>query len=79
MAGYVYGGDQPHKPPRAPGGRPATGLMPFEQGKCGTNAGYHQHHRHEQKPCLECKDAHKAYDAEYRAARKASGFRRKRN
>jgi hypothetical protein len=78
MPGYTYKGSEPYKPPRAPGGRPPTGPWLFNPDKCGTNAGYHQHNRHEQKPCLECNEAHKAYDAEYRAKRKAAGFKRNR-
>jgi hypothetical protein len=79
MAGYVYGGDQPLKPRGAPGGRPATGLAPFNPALCGSNAGYHQHARHKQDKCLRCKVAHGDYDATYRAKRKEAGFKRKRN
>ena len=68
MAGYVYRGDEPLKPKTA--ARPRR-LGPFEKSKCGTNAGYHQHYRHKQEACHGCNEAHKAYDAEYRARKRA--------
>ena len=79
MAGYVYRGTDFDTPRKGPGGRPATGLTPFNPDKCGTNAGYHQHLRHDQDACTGCHEAHKAYDAEYRAKKKAAGITRKRN
>jgi len=78
MAGYVYRGDEPYKPRKGPGGRP-KGSAQFIPEKCGHNSGYQQHLRHGQDPCDDCHEAHKAYDAQYRAGRKAAGIKRKRN
>ena len=36
---------------------------------CGTNSGYVQHYRDNEKPCSACRGAHKAYQKAYSAAR----------
>ena len=79
MAGYVYRGALLYRPPLEPDIGPETKPSPFNPEKCGTNAGYHQHRRHKQDACTGCHEAHKAYDAEYRAKKKAAGIKRKRN
>jgi hypothetical protein len=76
MPGYVYRGTNTIKPRGASGGRPKTGLAPFNPDLCGTNAGYHQHYRHKQPACDPCLVGHQEYDAGYRAKRKAAGLTR---
>jgi hypothetical protein len=67
MSGYVYRGAQPDAPrkvhaPRS--GRPRVEAV-FDPAKCGTRAGYGQHRRHNQDPCLPCKVANAAYARAY--------------
>ncbi len=76
MPGYVYKGNQPHKPEEHSHGNKKTGLWLYRPELCGTNAGYHQHGRYKQKKCDPCLKAHRDYDAEYRARVKAAGLTR---
>lgn len=73
MPGYVYRGTNHY----VGGALPATGHKPFNPEFCGTNRGYHQHHRLGQDKCEPCIQAHRDYDAGYRARRKAAGLTRK--
>lgn len=73
MSGYVYKGKEPFAPqaPHAPrSGRPRTKAV-FDPSKCGTRAGYVQHRRHGQEPCLPCRVANAAYSSAH--ARKKAG------
>jgi hypothetical protein len=68
MPGYVYRGTDFTEP------RTRKGVLAehmFNPALCGTNAGFHQHHRHAQTKCGPCKQAHRDYDAAYRAKVKA--------
>ena len=61
---YTYGGkihDAAPEPrnPSTPGPKP----KPFDPAKCGTAAGYMQHHRHGQEACAPCKAANTARSA----------------
>lgn len=67
---YKYRGDrtldaavveEPARPVRAP----------FDPAKCGTYAGYRQHHNHDAAPCRPCKDAAAAYQRELKVRRAA--------
>lgn len=44
----------------------------FTPEKCGTNAGHQRHMYYGNTPCGECVDAHRAYQRERRAKRKAA-------
>lgn len=69
---YKYGGtDFTVTEPKARH-RPPQGPHLFNPSLCGTNAGYHQHNRHGQDRCEPCKQAHRAYDAAYRAKRRSA-------
>ena len=64
---YVYRGDEPFTPnaPHAPrSGRPRRDTV-FDPSKCGSRAGYAQHRRHDQDPCLPCRVANAAYQRAY--------------
>jgi hypothetical protein len=77
MAGYVYRGIEPLGKPGAPVKRgPKPGPKPFNADLCGSTRGYRQHRIYKQETCPECKAAHRVYDANIRAERKA---RRTRN
>ncbi|MEO5317621.1 hypothetical protein PV761_03370 [Arthrobacter sp. CC3] len=73
MPGYVYRGTDHY----VGGALPVTGLPPLNPALCGTNAGYHQHHRRREEKCEPCKQAHRDYDTAYRVRRKAAGLTRK--
>ena len=77
MAGYVYRGNEPYLAEKTPAVRRRAPLTPFDPALCGTNAGYHQHYRYRQQQCEACMEAHRAYDAAYRARRKTHGLTRK--
>ena len=72
MAGYVYRGTEltPAEEPKPV--RRKVPLIPLDTTLCGTNAGYHQHFRHAQPRCQPCIQAHRDYDAGYRAKKKAA-------
>lgn len=76
MAGYVYRGTEPYQADEPKPVRRKVPLVPLDTTLCGTNAGYHQHYRYRQDACPGCHAAHKAYDAIYRARRKAAGYTR---
>jgi hypothetical protein len=72
MTGYVYRGDEPFEPKAPP--KPRTGRRRvegvFNPAKCGTRAGYSQHRRYDQDPCLQCRVANAAYIREYGARKR---------
>ena len=49
------------------GPKPGTLYKPIEH---GTDAAYHRHRAHGTTPCQPCREAHAAYEAERRAARR---------
>jgi hypothetical protein len=69
---YKYNGNDFTVTEPKPRHRPPLGIHMFNPSLCGTNAGYHQHFRHAQPRCEPCIQAHRDYDAGYRARRKAA-------
>jgi hypothetical protein len=65
MPGYVYRGDNKPESARSVGRPPK-----FRPELCGTPAGYAQHSQWKWKACDPCKQARKAYDAEYLAKKR---------
>lgn len=40
--------------------------MPLPRPPCGTNGGYHAHHRRDEEACEDCTEAHRLYELERR-------------
>ena len=50
---------------------PGPQRRPFDPAKCGTRAGFKQHARHDEDPCVRCVEANRAYQDAYNKARRA--------